>query len=120
MNTDQQAFLDKCDFAKGDGLIPVVAQDATTRNVLMVAYTNEEALTKTLESGQMFYQSRTRGLWHKGDTSGHYQDVVSLHLDCDNDTILALVNPQGPACHTGSVTCFIDGPSVAVTQGNEQ
>ncbi len=111
MNAEQQTFLNAVNFEKGNGLIPVVTQDVTTKDVLMVAFTNKEALTKTLETGQMFYQSRERGLWHKGDTSGAFQDVVSLRLDCDNDTILALVNPQGPACHTGSVTCFIDSPS---------
>ncbi len=111
MDVHQQKFLDTVNFDKGGGLVPVVTQDATTKDVLMVAFTNEEALTKTLETGQMFYQSRERGLWHKGETSGAYQDVISLHLDCDNDTILAMVNPQGPSCHTGSVTCFIDSPS---------
>lgn len=118
MDPQQQTFLDTVDFDKGNGLIPVVAQDAVTKDVLMVAFTNREALTKTLETGQMFYHSRQRGLWHKGDTSGYFQDVASLHLDCDNDTILALVHPQGPACHTGSVTCFIDSPSYEVPKEN--
>lgn len=101
-------FLRLCDFDKAEGLIPVVAQDAKTKDVLMVAYTNREALEKTLESGTMYYQSRSRGLWHKGETSGAFQHVISLSLDCDNDTVLALVNPEGPACHRGSVTCFTD------------
>lgn len=107
-------FINRVDFEKSNGIVPVIAQDADTKDVLMVAYTNREALEKTLETGQMFYQSRERGLWHKGDTSGNFQDVVSLHLDCDNDTILAMVKPQGPACHTGSVTCFIDSPSIKI------
>lgn len=112
MDSNQERFLSSCDFEKSDGLIPVVTQDVNTKDVLMVAYMNQEALLKTMETGQMFYQSRKRGLWHKGDTSGNFQNVVSLHLDCDNDTILAMVSPDGPACHRGSVTCFVDSPSV--------
>jgi len=114
MKEEFEKFIESCDFSKGDGLIPVVTQDANTKDVLMVAYTNREALEKTLESGQMFYQSRKRGLWHKGDTSGHYQNVVSLTLDCDQDTILAIVHPDGPACHRGCLTCFIDTPSLNI------
>lgn len=116
MNAQQQEFLERCNFEKGGGLIPVVAQDSKTKDVLMVAYTNKEALTKTLEQGQMFYQSRERGLWHKGDTSGNYQNIDSLHLDCDSDTILAKVTPVGPACHTGAVTCFIESPSISISK----
>ena len=119
MDSEQREFLELCNFEKGGGLIPVVTQDAKTKDVLMVAYTNLEALTKTLETGQMFYQSRERGLWHKGDTSGNFQNVVSLNLDCDNDTILALVSPVGPACHTGSVNCFIDSPSIKISKGDK-
>lgn len=89
------------------GLLPIVAQDASTREVLMVAYASQEALEQTLASGQMHYWSRSRQeLWHKGATSGHVQEVVSLHADCDGDTVLALVHPRGPACHTGETTCF--------------
>lgn len=107
--TEKREFIEACDFSKG--LIPVIVQDVSTHEVLMLAYTDSEAVEKTLETGQMWFQSRTRGLWHKGATSGHYLNVISLYLDCDNDTILALVTPQGPACHRGSVTCFIDTPS---------
>ncbi len=98
--------LDTVDFAKGGGLVPVVAQDAVTGAVLMVAYADREALARTIETGEMHYHSRSRGLWHKGATSGHVQHVVSLHLDCDQDTVLARVHPAGPACHTGERTCF--------------
>lgn len=92
------------DFSKG--LVPVVTQDAISGAVLMVAYADAEALTKTVETGVMHYRSRTRGLWKKGETSGNVQRVVSLSLDCDSDTVLARVEPAGPACHTGAVTCF--------------
>ncbi len=94
------------DFDKGKGLIPVVAQDASTGEVLMVAFGDRESVSKTLESGFMHYHSRKRGLWFKGETSGHTQAVVSLHLDCDHDTVLARVRPNGPACHTNAPTCF--------------
>jgi phosphoribosyl-AMP cyclohydrolase / phosphoribosyl-ATP pyrophosphohydrolase len=89
------------------GLIPVVAQDARTGAVLMLAWADREALERTLRDGSMWYRSRSRDvLWHKGDTSGNTQRLVSLHADCDADTILALVHPAGPACHTGKPTCF--------------
>lgn len=91
----------------GDGLIPVVVQDYKTDQVLMVAYMNEEAYHKTLETGKMTYFSRSRQkLWIKGETSGHYQYVKKLLLDCDNDTILARVKQVGAACHTGAGSCF--------------
>jgi phosphoribosyl-AMP cyclohydrolase / phosphoribosyl-ATP pyrophosphohydrolase len=98
--------LDQLDFAKGGGLIAVVAQDATTGDVLMVAFADREALDATLRTGEMHYHSRSRGLWHKGATSGNTQTVVSLTADCDNDAVLARVTPAGPACHTGAITCF--------------
>lgn len=101
------------DFEKGGGLISVVAQDATTGQVLMVAFASREALERSLSTGEMHYQSRTRGLWHKGATSGNRQRVVSLVADCDGDAVLARVVPEGPACHTGAVTCF--GDSAAET-----
>jgi phosphoribosyl-ATP pyrophosphohydrolase/phosphoribosyl-AMP cyclohydrolase len=89
------------------GLIPVVAQDAETGTVLMVAWSNREALEATLESGTVHFWSRSRAqLWMKGETSGHTLALVSLHADCDGDTLLALVRPAGPACHTGEPTCF--------------
>ncbi len=87
--------------------MPVIAQDALTREVLMLAWANEEALKKTLETGQMHYWSRSRGEpWHKGATSGHFQAVRDLRIDCDGDTLLALVDQTGAACHTGARTCF--------------
>ena len=90
-----------------NGLLPVVAQDSATGAVLMVAFANRDALEKTLTTGQMHYWSRSRNeLWHKGATSGNYQDLVSLHMDCDADTLLARVSQRGPACHTGEPTCF--------------
>jgi phosphoribosyl-ATP pyrophosphohydrolase/phosphoribosyl-AMP cyclohydrolase len=90
-----------------DGMIPVVVQDYLTEEVLMVAYMNEEAYNHTLKTGKMTYYSRSRNeLWIKGETSGHYQYVKSLKIDCDNDTILARVYQIGAACHTGNKTCF--------------
>ena len=89
------------------GLIPVVAQDARTGRVLMVAWANREALDATLESGELTFYSRSRGrLWRKGETSGNTLTLVELKGDCDGDTLLALVEPAGPACHTGEETCF--------------
>ncbi len=90
-----------------DGLVPVVVQDAENDEVLMVAYMNQEAYEKTLESGMMTYYSRSRDeLWIKGMTSGHFQKVRELRIDCDNDTILAKVLQTGAACHTGNRSCF--------------
>ncbi len=98
--------LGALDFAKGGGLVTVVAQDAATGAVLMVAHADREALERTLATGEMHYRSRTRGPWRKGETSGHVQRVVALHADCDGDAVLARVVPAGPACHTGSTSCF--------------
>ena len=101
------ADLDGLDFAKQNGLVPVVAQDAEDGRVLMVAWATREALALSLSTGQMHFWSRSRGaLWRKGETSGNTLDVVSLHTDCDGDTVLARVRPAGPACHTGEATCF--------------
>jgi len=94
------------DFEKGAGLVTVVTQDAVTGAVLMVAHMDREAFDRTVATGEMHYRSRTRGLWHKGATSGNVQRVVSLTPDCDRDAILARVNPAGPACHNGTVSCF--------------
>lgn len=92
-----------------NGLIPCIVQDEDTRDVLMMAWMNEEALKRTLEIGQMVFWSRSRQeIWHKGATSGNYQDLVKLSYDCDGDTLLAIVTPRGPACHTGSRTCFFN------------
>lgn len=103
-----ESLIDFSDFKLLDnGLIPVVVQDYRTNEVLMVAYMNEESYKKTIKTGKMTYYSRSRNeLWLKGETSGHYQYVKSLMLDCDNDTILAKVRQVGAACHTGSKTCF--------------
>jgi phosphoribosyl-ATP pyrophosphohydrolase/phosphoribosyl-AMP cyclohydrolase len=98
--------LSTLDFAKGSGLVTVVTQDAATGRVLMVAHADREALERTLATGEMHYRSRTRGLWHKGATSGNVQRVVALAADCDGDAVLARVTPAGPACHTGAASCF--------------
>lgn len=95
------------DFEKVGGLIPVVVQDADTRHVLMLGYMNADALDKTLAEGRLTFFSRTKNrLWTKGETSGHYLNCVRLQHDCDNDTLLAWVHPNGPTCHTGDDTCF--------------
>ena len=98
--------LDALDFTKGGGLVTVVAQDAASGAVLMVAHADREALEMTLRTGEMHYRSRTRGLWHKGATSGNVQRVVALAADCDGDAVLARVDSAGPACHTGARSCF--------------
>jgi len=88
-------------------LITTVVKDAATKDVLMVAWMNAEALQKTIESGETWFWSRSRQeLWHKGATSGNTQKVVEIRYDCDSDTLLVLVEPAGPACHTGEQTCF--------------
>jgi phosphoribosyl-AMP cyclohydrolase / phosphoribosyl-ATP pyrophosphohydrolase len=98
--------LSALDFAKGGGLVSVVVQDATTGAVLMTAFADREALERTIATGEMHYRSRSRGLWHKGATSGNTQRIVSLEPDCDGDAVLARVDPAGPACHTGTTSCF--------------
>ena len=99
-------LLQRLDFAKDGGTVTVVTQDARTGAVLMVARADREAVAKTLETGEMHYRSRSRGLWRKGATSGNVQPVASLVPDCDGDALLARVHPAGPACHTGATTCF--------------
>ena len=98
--------LETLDFTKGNGLVTIVTQDEVTGAVLMVAHADREALERTIATGEMHYRSRSRGLWHKGATSGAVQRVVSLTADCDADAVLARVRPAGAACHTGSMTCF--------------
>lgn len=89
------------------GLVPAVVQDARTREVLTLAYMNEESLRRTLERSETWFWSRSRSeLWHKGATSGHTQRVVAVRLDCDSDALVVLVEPRGPACHTGATSCF--------------
>lgn len=91
------------------GLVPVVVQDAVSKDVLMMAYMNEAALRKTFETGEAWFWSRSRGeLWHKGATSGNTQRVCFIRCDCDGDTLLLGVVPNGPACHTGNYSCFAD------------
>ena len=94
------------DFSRG--LVPAVAQDAATGEVLMVAYMDEEAWSRTRETGRAWFRSRTRGLWEKGATSGHYMEVLEVRLDCDLDTVLLKVRAHGPACHTGARSCFFN------------
>lgn len=90
-----------------DGLIPAVVQDAHSEQVLMVAWMNADALRRTVQTGQTHFWSRSRGeLWHKGATSGHTQRVTGIWVDCDADVLLVRVEPAGPACHTGAVSCF--------------
>lgn len=97
----------KIDFEKCGGLVPAIIQDETTKNVLMLGYMNEEAYQKTIETGKVTFYSRSRNcLWTKGETSGNYLNLVSMDIDCDNDTLLVKVNPVGPTCHTGSDTCW--------------
>lgn len=105
-----EASMKWADFKlNSDGMLPVVVQDYKTNEVLMVAYMNEEAYNRTIETGKMTYWSRSRNeLWVKGDTSGHYQYVKAISADCDNDTLLAKVSQIGAACHTGSYSCFFN------------
>lgn len=97
----------KIDFNKGEGLVPVIIQNAKTMQVLMLGYMNEEALAVTKKTGKVTFFSRSKNrLWMKGESSGNTLEVVGLLTDCDNDTILITVNPNGPTCHTGSTSCF--------------
>ena len=90
-----------------NGLVPAIIQDAETNKVLMLAYMNEESLQLTLDRRETYFWSRSRKqLWHKGETSGNIQKVIEVRVDCDADTLLVLVKPSGPACHTGEQTCF--------------
>ena len=109
--------LDRLDFAKGGGSVTVVVQDAATGTVLMVAAADREAVARTIATGEMHFTSRTRGLWHKGATSGNVQRLRALFADCDADALLALVEPAGPACHTGETSCFRDAREADVLRG---
>lgn len=114
MRIDDAEQLEALDFDKGEGLVPVVTQHSRTGEVLMLAYANREALALALETGDMWYFSRSRArLWKKGEVSGHTQRVVSLETDCDCDTVLARVEPTGPSCHTGRWSCFSAPPVLA-------
>jgi len=100
--------MNDIDFAKGEGLLPVIAQDYASGEVLMLAWMNEEAFAKTVETSKAWYFSRSRGrLWMKGESSGHVQEVKGIYLDCDGDTILLKIEQKGDAaCHTGRKSCF--------------
>ncbi len=98
---------DKLDWAKGDGLLPAIVQDAGSGAVLMLGYMNREALAATLTAGRVTFWSRSKGrLWTKGETSGHFLELREIAADCDGDTLLVLAEPTGPACHTGTPTCW--------------
>lgn len=100
-------MMKQIDFNKMDGLVPAIIQDASTKNVLMLGFMNEEAYQKTLELKRVTFFSRTKKrLWTKGEESGNFLNVVDIQLDCDNDTLLILVNPEGPVCHKGTDTCW--------------
>ncbi|MGQ0765317.1 MAG: phosphoribosyl-ATP diphosphatase [Gemmatimonadota bacterium] len=101
-----QFDISRLDFARGGGFVTVVTCDHLSGTVLMVARADREAVAHSLTTGEMHYHSRTRGLWHKGETSGNVQRIVSLAPDCDGDVLLATVVQRGPACHTGQATCF--------------
>lgn len=106
MDITMQILIDEIKF-DASGLVPAIVQDAETKDVLMLAYMNKESLQLTLEKGETVFWSRSRKeLWHKGETSGNIQRVVEIRVDCDQDTLLILVHPAGPACHTGNRTCF--------------
>ncbi|PLS17950.1 bifunctional phosphoribosyl-AMP cyclohydrolase/phosphoribosyl-ATP pyrophosphatase [Bacillus sp. M6-12] len=106
MNIEQLKFDEK-------GLVPAIVQDAKTKEVLTLAYMNEESLKLSLETGETWFYSRSRQeLWHKGATSGNTQKIVEMKADCDQDAIIVLVAPEGPACHTGAVSCFGEGDEV--------
>jgi phosphoribosyl-ATP pyrophosphohydrolase/phosphoribosyl-AMP cyclohydrolase len=103
-------IIAKTDWTKGDGLIPAIIQDSATARVLMLGYMNREALEQTIASGKVTFFSRSKGrLWVKGETSGNFLLLDNIKIDCDNDTLLIAVRPQGPACHNGTETCFGDG-----------
>ena len=103
----KNSFMRCLDWKKVDGMVPVIAQDARSSQVLMMGYSNKEALEKTFDTKKLTFFSRTRNtLWTKGETSGHFLEVVKLRVDCDRDTILATVIPHGGVCHTGSWSCF--------------
>ena len=109
--------IDKLKF-DANGLIPAIVQDATTKEVLTLAYMNAESLGRTIETNETWFWSRSRNqLWHKGETSGNTQQVVEIVADCDNDALVVLVNPDGPACHTGDISCFQGAKSTDVNLG---
>lgn len=112
------AFLPRFD---GQGLLTGIAVDSVTRDILMVAFMDEEALARTRETGLAHFHSRSRGrLWLKGETSGHFLRVEEIRVDCDQDALVMLVRPEGPACHTGAASCFyrkLEGDGLAPVEG---
>jgi len=109
--------LGRLDWDKGGGLLPAVVQDARTARVLMLGYMNPESLRRTLDTRRVAFFSRSRNeLWTKGETSGHYLDVVDVSADCDSDTILVLAHALGPTCHKGTETCFAEAPVPAASR----
>lgn len=117
----QNSWLDSLRFDPA-GLVPVVAQEARTGALLMVAWANREALAQTLATGEAHYFSRSRqALWRKGESSGHQQRVHEIRIDCDGDTVLYRVDQRGPACHTGAPTCFyrMVGPDGSMSEGDD-
>jgi phosphoribosyl-AMP cyclohydrolase len=108
MTQDKTAeFIKRIDFAKGDGLVPVIVQDERTKDILMLAYANKEALALSFETGVAHYWSRSRAsMWKKGETSGNIQKIKRIDTDCDQDTVLYVVDQNGVACHTGDWSCF--------------
>ncbi len=104
----------KLDFSKNNGLIPVIIQNSETQQVLMLGYMNEEALQKTQEENVVTFFSRSKNrLWKKGETSGNFLNVVSIKEDCDNDSLLIQVNPNGPTCHNGTISCFANEAEIS-------
>jgi len=101
------SIIEKIDFKKQDGIVPVVVQDSTTKDVLMLAYMNKEAVELSLSTGFAHYYSRSKQrIWKKGESSGHTQEIIDMYMDCDNDTLLLKVIQEGVACHTGRESCF--------------
>jgi phosphoribosyl-ATP pyrophosphohydrolase/phosphoribosyl-AMP cyclohydrolase len=116
MSLMKQEQLQSLDWAKVDNLMPVIVQNRTSGKVLMLGYVNEESLAATLASGKMTFFSRTKQrLWCKGEESGHFLNVVEISSDCDNDTLLAIVDPIGPTCHLGNESCFKNEELPALT-----
>ncbi|MBI2859089.1 MAG: phosphoribosyl-AMP cyclohydrolase [Chloroflexi bacterium] len=96
------------------GLVPAIVQDLDNGDILMLGYMNQESLRRTLESGDVWFYSRSRQeLWHKGETSGNFLRMKSMQIDCDGDTILVKAKPVGPVCHTGNMTCFFEDVTLA-------
>jgi phosphoribosyl-ATP pyrophosphohydrolase/phosphoribosyl-AMP cyclohydrolase len=106
---NQADIINRAEWAKGDGLLPAIIQNPDTGAILMLGYMNKDAYEATIKGGQVTFFSRSKQrLWTKGETSGNTLDLVSVELDCDNDTLLIMARPNGPTCHTGTTTCFND------------